>query len=287
MLNRASRGRSAGNSPVVKRAQISSPFNIGSHMRIALRPDTLRQIKAADYAGAFGRAIVIGDDGFDLPNAICETCRKDVYLAGERSLRSTHFKHFPGADCPSSSEVDKPYLALTPVNGDPAAGQRLRASFRANWQRHYRILSDLVPFLAPEEFIHLLQEATRLRTWEYRPFPEERIPYALILTADFPNWTSRKYRGNPMRELWLRFWYGTEVGAVEDLWIRQVDKIRLLRASYPSPSSKRGRPQPDQLLKLTPISVDLDFLTSPGFRPLRQWKIDTVERWFASRKNLF
>lgn len=134
-----------------------------------------------------------GDD-FRLPDAICRACRNLVYLVGGNPERALHFRHRTGSTCPTMSVTGEPYLRMSPINGDVRSGAVLRKAVRVNWKAHYSAITDMVPFLSPEEFVLLLNLACERRTWDYRGLTEIHIPSVLVLMADFPPWASTRRR---------------------------------------------------------------------------------------------
>ena len=250
-------------------------------MRIALHPHTRQKIDHARYIKEFGHKDVVGKEVDLRPEAICPFCGGNVYSAAEKT-RTPHFRHHPGAFCPSMEPAGRPYLPLTPNNPDPVAGAVLRAAFRLHWRRHYVAIRRLVPCLSPEEFVDLIRIASEQGVWDYIGFEEIDIPYVFLLMADFPPWTSTKANGKHERDLWLRFFYNPEVRAVEDLWIIPRQNVVLHRVSFKAPKNKRARPPYEDLLKETTIEMDQTFLEGPEPN-LPGFIVTVVERCFARR----
>lgn len=248
-------------------------------VRIGLHPETLQKITAEDYSNRTGARTVERLDGFKAADAICEFCRENIYLAGGSSDRVLHFRHRPGGHCPTKIPAGRPYLELTPVDGDPTSGAHLRSDVRRNWKRHFSALSNLVPFLSPEEFTSLLEIASERRVWDYRGLQEENVPYVLVLVADFPPWTSIKRNGRPERKLWFRFMYRSQVQSISDLWIRPSERPVLYRTSFISPKHRNGRPAYEDLQLSKPMDESLPPRDPPDF------VAKSVEGWFSRSRH--
>lgn len=247
-------------------------------MRIALHPVSRQEIDPTSYVREFGHA-AIGQDGHNpRPDAVCPFCGSGVYLAAEASSREPHFRHRRGAVCPSMAPAGTPYLPLQPGNPDPAAGERLRQAFLRNWRLHFAAVRTLAPCLSPEEFIELIDAATRHGIWDYVDFPEEDLPLAFLLLRDFPPWTGTRRQGKPERQLWLRYFFSPNVRNLNDLWIQPRGEVILHRASFKPPTRRNGRPAYEDLLKDSVLPIGRDFLhQEPPNLP--NFIVEPIEAW--------
>jgi len=253
-------------------------------MHEALHPHSRGRLTVTEYVREFGRLPTNHKGPDTRPPARCPFCEQPLSVVGDKSANTDgHFSHKPrGGFCPSKKPAGKPYLELTPRAPDPAAGQALRAAFKATWQLHYCKLESLVPALHWKEFIKLLELADQWRIWEYAGLGLGHVPYVFIVLADFPPAGGQVDKsGNPKRRYWLRFIYDSTLRHIEDLWIRPGAPRPLYRVTYDAPATGRP-PGLKDLRKSTPLTIDTTFLAAPAPpRVLEAWLQTGVETWFA------
>ncbi|MEO3432387.1 hypothetical protein [Inquilinus sp. CAU 1745] len=189
-------------------------------MRAALHPSADRKINAEAYEREIGHRSVDRSISDDRRKARCPYCLQRLAVRAATTQRSAHFAHpSDGGFCPSKKPAGEPYLDLTPTNPDPGAARSLKRAFKRNWVKHYRRLEAMVPFLSVREFLSLLDEADEKQIWGHVGLEERWIPYILVLLADFPPYTSRQKDGKPARIYWFRFWFGSKITEIGQLWI--------------------------------------------------------------------
>lgn len=232
-------------------------------MREALHPSKHQSITIDLYLLEFGRKPVIGNDL--RPRARCPICRQILNdVAGKSESSTGHFSHFQNSHyCPSKASAAEPYISLTPSNPNPKRALYLKQRFYAKWEWHYSQMCKLAAALSYQEFMALIKEANRLRIWEYSNLQEWELPYTLILTKDYPVHTSTKIKGIPLRKFWLRFWYDPSVQNLEDLWIKRTEEPKLFRASYTQPKSHNQIPGLSDIVKISLVNRQNDFLDKP------------------------
>lgn len=118
-------------------------------MQCASDPFNGELIDVAEYIRRHGQRGA-GDD--TRPACHCEVCCQVMRPRGELTPNShAHFAHLRGAaQCPTQSRTGEPYLALTPVDPDPARAL-VRGSYRAPPGRRLRPgLEDLLKTSAHE-----------------------------------------------------------------------------------------------------------------------------------------
>lgn len=251
-------------------------------MRFAKDPNNNQTISIADYVMRYGHQAIDSIITNNIPRARCPFCGGELSVVAEAARTTQHFRHLPRTICPSKSPAGAPYINLPEGQRDEDAGVELRTSFRRRWIYHFKMVNRLVPFLSPEEFVNLLRLASERRIWDYVDFNEAYIPYALVLQADFPPWTSTRREGKTQRNLWIRFWYNSDVTTINMLWNEPIDRVELYRAFFEPPTTKRGRPAYTDLIKYEEQIINLDFLNEP--QPyIAQFIVDAVNNWFNER----
>lgn len=252
-------------------------------MRYAYLSDNDEEITAIRYFDVFGRATTDRIDNFRPPTVYCDVCNEEVFPVDAKN-KTPHFRHREGSNCPTKKPAGLPYLTLRPTEPDEQHARQLKLSFAAHWKWHYAEVSRHVPFLSIREFIRLVEIATEENIWAYAGLPETRIPYVLLLTADFSPLTGRKDKGIPLRKLWFRFCYGIEVAEVKQLWITPVEALRPRRLSYIAPTRRNARPKEEDRLGNSPIAIDVNFLEKPE-PTVPDWVEREMLAWFSSRKD--
>lgn len=246
-------------------------------MKLALHPKNNDPITIEQYWSQFGHRPILAAD--TRPRARCPFCPQLLNdVAGRSEHTIGHFAHLPGSEpCPSKEPAGVPYIRLTPEAPDTEWADWLRKQFLHNWERYYRKLEELVPFLALKEFFALITEANRLRVWEYRHLEPWEIPYVFVLMFDFPVVSSRAKDGKPLRKFWFRFWYDATVTSLDDLWIERSTDPVFYRASYPQPKRRGAVPGPESIVKFYSIPRDRDYLVADLDHPLPEWITHEVE----------
>lgn len=253
-------------------------------MHEALHPNHDYKVDVSAYLRDFGR-LPLGHKGPESRRPPrCPFCGQDLSVIGDKNGQSTtgHFAHKPRSDfCPSKVPAGKPYLDLRPRRPDLLASLNLRTEFKATWQQQLKQLEDMVACLDHREFLGLLALADKWRIWEYANLHVGQVPFVLVALADFSPVTGRHDReGAPLRKLWLRFFYDSELRRLEDLWIRPTTPPALFRVSY-LPKPRGGIPDSKNLLRSTPVEISAKFLTRPVAPPTPPWLVDKVEDWLS------
>lgn len=252
-------------------------------MRIAKHPYDDSDIEAIDFLKVFGNKTTSNNDKFLLPKARCKVCKGQLTFAAGATNRVPHFRHSKDALCPTKSNAGQPYVNLTPTSPNPQLGIALRREFRQLWKWHYLAIKDLVPFLSIFEFLDLINIATQKRSWEYIGLTQHKLPYCLVLMADFSPWTGYKPKNSQGRNYWFRFWYEHKITELNDIWIKEKAPI-LHRASFLPPTSKRGRPKyedivADRIVNIRDNFLDVEEPSTP------EYITKTVDDWFSKRKD--
>lgn len=251
-------------------------------MRVAKHPFKDQDIEAADFGKTFGNQTADENDDFVQPRARCRTCNSELGFVAAKTRRIAHFRHRNDVFCPTKFPAGQPYVNLTPIAPDNAAGVALRREFRRRWKWHYAaIQKHFVPFLSTKEFLALLGIANEHRSWDYVGLTQEMIPYCLVLMADFPPWTGYVPKNREGRKLWFRFWYEHRMADLNDLWIVDGDPV-LHRASFQPPATKRGRPAYEDLIAdkvLDPLPANFLEADEPA---VSTFVIEQVDRWFIN-----
>ncbi|TXC79125.1 hypothetical protein [Paraburkholderia azotifigens] len=249
-------------------------------MQEARHPFTGKPITAEQYFLEFGRPVASSSAVDNRPRAKCPFCPQRMSVVG--AAKGGHFAHLPKSLwCPSKEKTAEPYLKLTPTEPDDEAAARLKADFRETWPLHYARLEEIAPGFSHREFIVLLSRANQLNIWAYKDLQLQHLPYILPLLADFSPATGRQLRNDananvPVRRLWLRFMYSSEVRRAEDLWIHPSGKVEFFRVSYRPPA--RSAPRPKDILKSVEIERTDAFLSATP-RLLPGFVIAEIEKW--------
>lgn len=239
-------------------------------MRIAWHPTNNSFVRASDVEREYGKKTPSLDDTYEAPPARCRLCSANLFLVKGNPRRLAHFRHPKQTACPTLEPSGKPYLRFKPTNPDLVSGARIRKMVLERWQELYAELQRLVPYFSPGEFKVLLRRATDLGTWDYRDLEFSDLARTLVLLADYPPWT-----GLPGRKLWFRFWYDVNIQYADELWIRQSEMPVLFRASFSPPSSRKSRPEYED------VEAIKDEWSEPEYIPsIRRSEIFEIDRWF-------
>ena len=230
-------------------------------METALDPFEPEMVTVAQYVARHGRRM----PGVVRAAARCPVCRQPMTAMGDGTANTVgHFAHRKGAGfCPTREAAQAPYLALPPSFPDPDRGRWLREVVRSQADQHLAVLQQWATYLGPEELDEMLAIAARRRLWEYRHLQPWQVPFCLLMTREFPPWTSaRSGAGQPIRRLWFRFWFDSGVRGIDDLWIHREGKVHVHRGSYLPPSGRRALPGLADLQRVT--SEPISPLALPG-----------------------
>lgn len=251
-------------------------------MRIAMHPTAIdRQITTDQYDQEFMRNTTEKGDLRLRPQPYCEVCHTRLTFIQGNDSHVSYFKHSVGIVCPTKEPAGRPYLALTPVDPDPAAAQNLMKNVRKNWRWHYDQVMQMVPLLSVDEFLTLLERATERRAWAYRGLEQRMVPRLLVLMADFAPWTSFP---REKREFWFHFFFESSVTSLDDLWIRPDPGAILFRASYTPPTSRRGVPKYQDLVRRRPTNPLPATALVPVDRVISDAVAQKITHWFERRK---
>jgi len=249
----------------------------GLIMRTALHPLTRRPVTVDEYIADIGHRFINAEIPERL-RAVCPVCNARMSVRGE-GVRQAHFAHRPGQQCPTINGAAIPYEPLEPANPDPEAGRRLCRAFRMRWQNHYhRMLAEL-PFMSVQEFIGVLEIANERNIWEHVGFPAQRIPFALLVLADYPPWTGVHRQGVPRRDRWYRFFFTHPNAQIADLWIERANPTQLLRVDFPAPRDRADRPRLAAMENPVVVDMEGEFLDR-RVADLPDFVRGDVEAWF-------
>jgi hypothetical protein len=137
----------------------------------AYDPITKQQLTVKEYGNIYGAKL----DGSGNPRSRqvlqCPVCEEAVHLVAENSPVATPtWAHDPNPDisCPIKAGGAPRYELLTPKDGDPKAGERLRASFFAEWHTFWGYVRQVAPYPDIHTLIGFIQTANQTRFWEWR-----------------------------------------------------------------------------------------------------------------------
>lgn len=226
-------------------------------METALDPFRNELIDVAQYVARNGRKT----PGTERPLAGCPICGQAMTPVGDGTPNTVgHFAHRKGTGfCPTKDAGREPYLSLPPTSPDPERGRWLREVVFAHWQQHLSVLQRWATYLGPRELDEMLMIAGQRRLWEYRHLQPWQVPYCLLMTREFPPWTSALDKDDrPIRKLWFRFWFDVRVRGIDDLWIHRQGSVVVHRGSYHPPLGRRVLPGLADLarVKTEPISYE-------------------------------
>lgn len=227
-------------------------------MRNAYHPERDEKINVPQYVEEKGNDPVPAWE-----RARCPICDQRLNVVASSSVDSIgHFAHQKNSNfCPTKSKTAAPYAGLPPRNPDPEAARRIKATFLANWPKHFSMLNWIVKGLAVDEFVDVIRTANQERIWEYAQLEEFQLPYIFATLMDFP--PSRSYLGKdgrPSRKKWFRCWFDASVQRYDDLWIHRETPLTFWRAWYELPKGKR-KPNAEDLIDSYERLLTEEFLT--------------------------
>lgn len=242
-------------------------------MRTALHPFRSEELSIPAYIREFGNDRLTSEE-----RARCPICKQRMSVVAPSTPASTgHFSHLRGSGfCPTKCKTAAPYLGLPPRHPDLEAAQRIKISFAENWQKHYSELNWLVKGLHINEFIEVLNMATKEHIWEYAELEEFHIPYILATLKDYPPSKSYKKNGIPTRLHWFRCWFDSTVTRYDDLWIHRESPLLFWRGWYDLPQGKK-KPGIEDLVSCYSMAIKKDFLESD--RRIPDYVIGKVEKY--------
>lgn len=211
--------------------------------------------------------------------ARCPICNQRMTLVSPSSPNAhIHFRHKPKSGyCPSKSQNTAAYLGLYPLHPDEFTAQKIKDSFKKNWQKHYVKLNFLVKGLSVSEFINVLKISNREHIWEYSKLEEFYLPYIFATRTDFsPKSSYRMKDGSFFRKKYFRCWFDPSVKRYDDLWITRDTPLLFWRAWYELPEGKT-KPSLQDLIDSYPSEIEKDFLDREI--KLQDWIVDKVNTW--------
>lgn len=156
-------------------------------------------------------------------DAVCPVCEAPVHVrAASSPSTTTHFSHYPNADCPTMEERRDPYRLLVNVPTDPVAGARLLEEVRFHMRELFLSCQALVEGFDFHEFRELLETATARDVWHYQGLTYGMLPFVLVtLRSVFePTSTVRTDR--------FYFAFPATIRRQDDLWNLPAHQTRVL-----------------------------------------------------------
>lgn len=153
----------------------------------------------------------------------------------------------------------------------------MRASFFANWQKHWGYIRDVAPYADIHTLIGFLRSADTTELWNQRNLEEWQLPYVCLATCDFPPPTGVAAVHRPE---WLRFRFDDRYRTLRDLWIESEPDFTFLRLTYRKPARKK-EPGPTEFIKADYVDVDRRWLEGAYATP-HKYVIAAMDRAFPS-----
>lgn len=164
----------------------------------------------------------------------CPLCFRALAPTGRSRGGFRYFRHELAADderCPlttSNYQLDR--MSVRRMR-DPAIEQPFRRSFLRQWQRHYRLASEVTPWFSLPLFTRVIEYADVMNLWSYPALRMHDVPSVLLVMAGFIG--RRTESGDVARE---RFWFDGSVVDVGDLWAPgRAERAKLYRVIYRAP----------------------------------------------------
>ena len=189
------------------------------------------------------------------PQLRCLICKVPLHTVGEDNpnvVPTWGHDPSPGTYCPIKSGGGEKYAILPPIELDLAQGAALRASFFANWTKHWGYIREVAPYADIRTLIGFLHAADKTGLWNQRNLEEWQLPYVCMATCDFPPPTGVAAKRRPE---WLRFRFDDRYRTLRDLWIESQLDFSFLRLSYRKPVRKK-EPGSAEFIKVDHVPVD-------------------------------
>jgi hypothetical protein len=233
-------------------------------MKQARDPQQGDLIDVPEYVRRYGPKLSVSGLPRQRPACLCPGCSYMMHTVSENAagLRDGIFAHdreknanVSALFCPLKLSASWKYAGLTPKSPDLAAGQRLRASFMANWRHHWAMIKQYVLYPDIKAFIQAIRYLDTKHTWQHAGLTENLLPFILLTLHEYPPPVGKVANA---RSATVRFWFDSTVRSTEDLWIRTTGEFRLIRAEYLPIQTKTGSVV--QLSALFDEEVRLNFL---------------------------
>lgn len=201
-----------------------------------------------------------GKTARERPPVICPACEEELHTVGENiALVDAVWAHKPSpfTTCPIKLGGTSRYALLTPRTPDHARAEALRARFFENWRAHWSYARSFAKFADIEAFSAFIDHADRSNLWAYATIEEWQLPYTFLSMCEFPPPAGR---AAVLRRDWYRFRFDSKLRSLEDLWIRVIPDLRLLRLVYRTP--RRGVPTITHYLDYKSFTLDSSWMAS-------------------------
>lgn len=212
------------------------------------------------------------------PRVICPACEETMSTRGEGVLVDATWVHTPSDTfCPIKNSADSRYEILAPKAPNLAIAADLRRSFFDNWALHWSYARSKAAFADILDFIAFVTYADKKGLWGYSTILEWQLPYIFLVTCEFP---PPKGKAASFRRDWLRFRFDARVRTLEDLWIRVLPGVRLLRLRYRKPRS--GVPGVTHYLDSHSWDLDSDWMRTHTVVPPHEFALSRMHDAFPS-----
>jgi hypothetical protein len=211
------------------------------HTKMVRHPHSDAKITLGQFFEEFGGRHEKRWAGTGRPAPLCYICRCEMATKGEdRPVHAITIAHWPNASrpCPLRCQADHKYHLLPNGQRSTDGGMAMKAAFMREWWHHYNVIFAHVGLgYDIEDFIERVELADEYKLWERAKLQLWEIPYIFLVWRAFePVFLKKKQVF--LRDHWVRFWLDPNCRAIDDLWIRGVPEMRLIRAIYRRPAGK-------------------------------------------------
>lgn len=203
-----------------------------------------------------------------LSEARCPACEQALAVKGDLDPNpavKTHFAHRRDSNapvCPIKSEGAIRYQVFTESLPDTDAAAALRASFFENWTYHWHQFKKYVGTADVKDFAQALREVDTKGVWKYRGIQEHEVIIAMLATRDFK--PIKDKNGKVLRSRWVRFWFRSEVEALQEFWNLGDGQKVMIRAEYDL-SARATKIREDAFQDFGVLAVDSSYLENEAY----------------------